>query len=116
MTRRDPRVAVEQMLAHAREVAAMVHGRTRPDLDADRMFALAAVRLLEIVGEAASRVPAAVRASLPGVPWAEIVALRNRLIHGYDGVDHDIVWRVLADDVPALVSALERGAGGGRSG
>jgi uncharacterized protein with HEPN domain len=47
--------------------------------------------LLEIVGEAASRVPVGERPQYPGVPWVQIVGLRNRLIHGYDNVDFDIL-------------------------
>ena len=73
---------------------------------ADRLLALALVRLLEIIGEAAARVPAEERARRPGVPWSSIVSLRNRLIHGYDDIDHDIVWEVVTTDLPALVSAL----------
>lgn len=61
------------------------------------MLALAVVRLLEIIGEAASRVPVEERARRPNVPWAAIVGLRNRLIHGYDDVDHDIVWAIRLD-------------------
>lgn len=43
----------------------------------------------------------------PAVQWPEIVSMRNRLIHGYDAVDLDIVWRVVQDDLPALIEALE---------
>jgi len=60
----------------------MAAGRKRSDLDSDRQFNLALVRLLEIIGEAANRVPEDQRARIPEVPWAEIVGLRNRLIHG----------------------------------
>jgi uncharacterized protein with HEPN domain len=70
------------MLDHARETVAMAAGRKRSDLDSDRQFNLALVRLLEIIGEAANRVPEDQRARIPEVPWAEIVGLRNRLIHG----------------------------------
>ena len=73
-------------------------GAVAADLDADRLLALALVRLLEIIGEAAARVPAEERARRPGVPWSSIVSLRNRLIHGYDDIDHDIVWKVVTTD------------------
>lgn len=81
------------MFDHAREAVAMAKGRTRADLDADRQFNLALVRLLEIVGEAANRMPEDERARFPDVPWPQIVGLRNRLIHGYDEVDFDILGR-----------------------
>jgi uncharacterized protein with HEPN domain len=66
------------------------------------------VRLLEIVGEAASRVPAGERAKYSGIPWAQIVGLRNRLIHGYDNVDFDILWQIVTQDLPPLVAELEK--------
>ena len=89
----------------------MVRGRTRAQLDSDRQLNLSLVRLLEIVGEAAGRVPAEDRASHPDIPWAEIVGLRNRLIHGYDSVDFDILWLIVSDDLPPLVAALETALG-----
>ena len=95
------------MLDHAREAVAMASGRKRADLDCDRQFGLALVRLLEIIGEAANRVPEHQRARIPEVPWAQIVGLRNRLIHGYDEVDFDILWQIVGHDLPNLIKALE---------
>ncbi len=88
----------------------MVHGRTRAELDTDRQLNLSLVRLLEIVGEAAGRVPAEERVRHPDIPWPEIVGLRNRLIHGYgyDSVDFDILWQILSNDLPPLIAALEK--------
>lgn len=100
-------VAFEDMPAHAREATTLIRGKSRADLDGDRVLSLALVRLLEIVGEAASRVSAGERARRSAIPWAEIVSLRNRLIHGYAAVDMDIVWEILRRDVPALIVQLE---------
>lgn len=94
------------MRDHAPEIAELLRGRSRGDLDSDRLLSLAVVRLLEIVGEAASRVPAEERARRPGIPWSSIVGLRNRLIHGYDDVDYDIVWEIATTDLPLLLSQL----------
>lgn len=107
MSRRDPAVALGQMLGHAHEAMDIASGRTRTDLDDDRLFNLALTRLLEIIGEAANRVPADIRAANPSIPWAQLIALRNRLIHGYDTVDFDILWRIVEDDLPGLAAALE---------
>jgi len=85
----------------------MATGRKRADLDSDRQFSLALVRLLEIIGEAANRVPNDERARIPEVPWAQIVGLRNRLIHGYDEVDFDILWQIASHDLPKLIEVLE---------
>ena len=86
----------------------MVQGKTREDLDQDRKLNLSLVRLLEIVGEAANRIPKEERSAHPGIPWSEIVGLRNRLIHGYDEVDFDILWQIVTQDLPPLVKTLER--------
>lgn len=85
----------------------MTQNKTRADLDTDRKLNLALVRLLEIVGEAASRVPAAERERYSEIPWLDIVGLRNRVIHGYDSVDFDILWRIVREDFPPLIQALE---------
>jgi len=69
---------------------------------------LALVRLLEIIGEAAGHVSAETQAAAPAIPWAEIVGLRNRLIHGYDSVDMDILWQILDQDLAPLAAELEK--------
>ena len=94
MTLHNPLVSVRQMLDHTREALEMVGGRSRADLDADRQLNLALVRLVEVIGEAAGRVPEAFRLRHPQVPWRATVGMRNRLIHGYDVIDFDILWAV----------------------
>jgi uncharacterized protein with HEPN domain len=108
MSRRDPNIRLRHMLAHASEAVTLVAGHSRADLEHDRTLQLALVRLLEIVGEAAAHVPSQVTTQYPEIPWAQIVGLRNRLIHGYDTVDLDIVWSILTDDLPPLVAQLRR--------
>jgi len=98
---------LRHMLDYAREAIALTHSKTREDLDHDRLLELALVRLLEVVGEAASHIPEEERAKYPAVPWPEIVGLRNRLIHGYDAVDLDILWQIILRDLPPLVTTLE---------
>ena len=85
----------------------MARGRRRADLDSDQQFNLALVRLLEIIGEAGNRVPEDQRARIPNIPWPQIVGLRNRLIHGYDEVDFDILWQIVSSDLPTLIEVLE---------
>jgi uncharacterized protein with HEPN domain len=110
MTRRNPHLGVQHMIEHAREALGLAAGKTRADLDQQRELELSLVRLLEIVGEAASRVPAEERKLYPEVPWRDIVDLRNRLIHGYDSVDLDVIWRIVCADLPALLEGLEQTA------
>lgn len=108
MAQRDPLLPILDMIEHAREAIALVHGKTRDTVEKDRILTLALTRLLEVVGEAAARVPPEIRAAHPAVPWSAIVGMRNRLIHAYDDVDFGIFWRILSVDLPDLVPALER--------
>ena len=107
MTKRSSDIRLHHMLDHAHEAVALAEGKTRQDLDDNRLLELALVRLLEIVGEAASRVPKEECVKYPEIPWPQIVGLRNRLIHGYDAVDLDILWQIIVHDLPPLVTALE---------
>ncbi len=101
-------VRLRHMLDYSREAVQLVTGRTRADLDTDRLLELALVRLIELVGEAAARISPLTRDQYPQIPWSLIVSMRNRLIHGYDSIDHDVLWDTLTDDLPTLIADLER--------
>ena len=107
MSRHDDQVRLKHMVDHANEAITMLRGHRREDLESDRQLNLALVRLLEIVGEAAARIEPALQAKIPGVPWSQVIGLRHRLIHGYDDVDFDILWRIVSDDLPPLVLQIE---------
>ncbi len=77
MSLHDPIVRVRHMLDHAREAVEMVRGKSRGDLDTDRHLNLALVRLVEVIGEAANRVPEDFRSCYPQVPWREAVGMRT---------------------------------------
>ena len=108
MSRSETRISLRQMLDYAREAVDMVQGQVRADLDTDRKLNLALVRLLEVLGEAANRVPPSDRAQYPQIPWLQLISLRNRLIHGYDQVDFEILWQILTRDLPVLTRELEK--------
>lgn len=99
---------MRHMLDHAREAVSLTQGKTGADLDRDRLLNLALVRLCEIIGEAASKVPPEARQRHADVPWRQVTAVWNRLIHGYDSVDFDILWMILTGDLPSLIQSLER--------
>lgn len=80
-----------------------VSGRARGDLDADRMLVFSLVRAIEIIGEAASRMSRSTREAAPDIPWSLIVSMRNRLIHAYFDVDHEVVWKTVTEELPQLL-------------
>ena len=107
MPQNESIVRIQHMLDYAREAVELAHGRTRADLDSDRLFSLALVRLMEVVGEAASKVDAEFRALHPQVDWPGIVSLRNRLIHNYYNINFNLFWSIVQDNAPALIAQLE---------
>jgi len=111
MSRRDLGLPIRQMLDHAREALILSNGKSLEELASDRVLGLAIIRLMEIVGEAATRVPKEERSRNPDIPWTQIISLRNRLIHGYDAIDYEILWNILNHDLPELVLSLERSLG-----
>jgi len=96
------------MLAAVEKAISFSSGMARSSLDENEMLALALVRLLEIIGEAARFVPDPIKWSYPEVPWQEIAGTRNRLIHGYFAVDLDIVWAIIQNDLPTLAVQLRK--------
>jgi uncharacterized protein with HEPN domain len=102
----EDHIRVPHRVEAARTARRFIAGRLRDDLDSDQMPLFALVRAMEIIGEAASRISAETRAANPAVPWASIVAMRNRLIHAYFDIDRNIVWKTVTEELPPLLSLL----------
>lgn len=68
----------------------------------------AVVRNLEILGEAAKRIPEEVKRDHPEIPWAQIVGMRNRLVHGYFAIDPRVVWEIVSNELPKLRDDLQK--------
>jgi uncharacterized protein with HEPN domain len=107
MSKHSTEVILRQILSHALEAVEICQGKNRADLDSDRLLNLALTRLLEIIGEAANRVPFSFQEEYPDLPWMQMISARNRLIHGYDSVDFDILWVILQQDLPLLIKQLK---------
>jgi len=107
MTRRSDRVHIVDMLVHAAKAVEMAGVVDRVEFERNEMMQLAVTRLLEIVGEAANRVSEAFRKRHPGIPWHQMIGTRNRLAHGYDDIDLEIVWDIVRNDLPPLIDRLE---------
>jgi uncharacterized protein with HEPN domain len=84
-----------------------IDGHVRADLDTDRMLLFALIRVVEIVGEAASKVSDEGRVELSALPWQQIVGMRNRLIHAYFDVNRNILWDTVTLAFPPLLAALK---------
>ena len=105
---KDDLVRLRHMLEAARDAVSFAQNRTRSTLDSDRMLTLSLVKSIEMIGEAAARVTKDCLQEYPEIPWANIIAMRNRLIHAYFEIDLDRVWDTVTDDLPPLIAALEQ--------
>ena len=108
MSEREGWLFLQDILESIEKIVQYVQGLTYEQFVQDDKTWDAVLRNLEIIGEAARRVPAAIQVQHPEVPWGQIVALRNRLIHGYFAVDEEIVWDIVTNELPTLRTQIER--------
>jgi uncharacterized protein with HEPN domain len=97
---------IDDMIGFADKVIAYTSGLDQGLFVQSGLNYDATLRNLELIGEAAGHVPQFVRDNHPNVPWRLLVATRNRLIHGYLGIDNDTVWSIVTADIPALLMRL----------
>jgi uncharacterized protein with HEPN domain len=107
MSEREWRFYVSDMIGFCEKVLAFTLGLQQEQFVADAMRFDATVRNLELIGEAASHIPQELRIANPHVPWRMLIATRNQLIHGYLGLDNDILWSIVQTDVPVLLHQLQ---------
>jgi len=105
---REWRFYLDDMIGFAEKVLAYTDGLDQAQFVASGLNYDATVRNLELIGEAATHLPDSVRSAHPQIPWRMIIATRNRLIHGYLGIDNDTLWSIIHDDVPTLLAQLQR--------
>ncbi|MCZ4305211.1 DUF86 domain-containing protein [Zoogloeaceae bacterium G21618-S1] len=105
---REWRFYLDDMIGFAEKVLAYTDGFDQAAFVASSLAYDATLRNLELIGEAATHVPDAMRSAHPEIAWRMIIATRNRLIHGYLGIDDDTLWSIIQDDVPALLPLLKQ--------
>lgn len=99
---------LDDMIDFAEKTLAYTEGLDQQAFVASGLNYDATVRNLELLGEAATHIPAEQRDACPAIPWRQIVATRNRLIHGYLGIDNDTLWSIIRDDIPGLLVELHK--------
>ncbi len=99
---------LEDMRNAAKEVLEFTEGMEFDEFSRDRKTVNAVLRSLEVMGEAAKKIPEDVRTKYPEVPWKEIAGMRDKLIHEYHGVDLRIIWKTIREDIPPLLPIFEK--------
>jgi len=107
MSKHDPRVSLRQIIENIEKTEALILDMTYQQFIVDWRTRLVAERLIEVIGEAANRLPNELRARYPVVPWQQMIGTRNWLVHGYDAIDYQIIWDVLTKHL-ALVRTQAR--------
>jgi len=107
VTARATNVLLAEMVDAARRAMSYADGQDVQSLGKDPMRRDAMILQVQIIGEAASRVETRTREAMPEIPWADIVGMRNRLVHGYFAVDIEILWKTVTGRLPELVALLE---------
>jgi uncharacterized protein with HEPN domain len=103
----DPRAPLEDILGAIREIEGFASGRTLQDYLDQGWLRFATQRGIEIISEASRRIPTDLKAEHAEIPWTDIAGIGNILRHGYDSLDHGVIWGVVENNLPPLKAAVE---------
>jgi uncharacterized protein with HEPN domain len=98
---------VDDMLGFTEKVIVYTEGFNQQEFIQGGLNYDATLRNLELIGEAATHIPENIRTEFPNIAWRQIIATRNRLIHGYLGIDNDTLWSIIETDIPVLLRELQ---------
>ena len=98
---------LDDMIEFAGLVLEYTDEYTQEQFVQDRRTYDATLRNMELIGEAATHIPDEVRDQAENIPWRQLIATRNRIIHAYLGLDNDILWSIIQTDIPQLLQELQ---------
>lgn len=108
MSKREPRLLIQDILESIEKIRLYTKNYDFGAFESDSKTIDAVIRNLEIIGEAANKLPQEIKEKDEDIKWRRIVGLRNRVIHEYFGVDLEIVWKIINDDLGLLENQLRK--------
>ncbi|MBI3119566.1 MAG: DUF86 domain-containing protein [Candidatus Hydrogenedentes bacterium] len=108
MPLRQWKIRIQHIIERIEFVQEFTKDRTFDEFQRDRRTSFAVITCLSVIGEAAKLVPSAVRQSYPGIPWNKLRRMRNILVHEYDRIPMDVIWKTTQQDLPPLLPELRR--------
>ena len=104
---RDLAPVLHDILQAVERIEIVTSGKTLAEFSADWRLSYIVQRAIEIISEAARRIPASVQANRPEIPWRQVMGIGNVLRHEYQGLSDAIIWGVVVDELPKLKLAIE---------
>ena len=108
MVREKDAVYLGHMLDMTRRAISAVKGKDRMDYDSDDILRMGLTHIVQVIGEAARKVSPEFQGEHRGIPWRQIVGMRHPIVHDYMRVDEEVLWKVVSEDLPALLPHLEK--------
>jgi uncharacterized protein with HEPN domain len=105
---KDDLVYIEHILDCIRKIKEFTNGLSLKDFSVNELVQDAVIRNIEIIGEASKKISSDTKQIFYEIPWREIAGMRDKLIHDYLGVDVEVVWRTITEDIPTLEKQIDR--------
>ena len=108
MSKRKPQLYLEDIKSSIEKIESYTNDLSFDEFSKDTMIIDAVVRNLTIIGEAARNIPEEIRLKYPEVAWSEAIGMRNKITHEYFGVDEDILWKTIKEDLPVFKKQIAK--------
>ena len=108
MSKRIPNLYFEDILTAIKDIKEFTKGMTFESFEEDKKTVQAVTRSLEIIGEAANAIPQELKSKYTNLPWRDMISLRNKVLHEYFGVDTEILWQTITEDLLPLKQKVEK--------
>ncbi len=106
--KRNLKLFMKDIITASMDIQEFVFGMTYSEFLHDKKTTSAVIRQFEIIGEAVKNIPESIKQNHPEIPWKDISGMRDRLIHGYFGLDYQLVWDTIETKLPELIASVEQ--------